>query len=70
MTKIIPDSDPTLTRTDTGPPQIQPTMYAERHQIVRTRAFKSSTHLGITIRWGGPRIRRQGLGQRQVAGPC
>ena len=36
--------------------------YGERLQIVRTRAFKSSTHLGITIRWGVPRAARYGRG--------
>jgi hypothetical protein len=42
----------------------------ERLKTTRTQAQKPDTHLGITIRWGVPRVERRGRDRSQAAGAC
>jgi hypothetical protein len=42
----------------------------ERPKTTRTQASKLDTHLGITIRWGVPRVARRARDGLRAAGSC
>ena len=68
MTRNTDNVEQTRTRPDKTTPSSQPIKYAKRLKFTPKTAFKSSTHLGITIRWASPRVAWRGCVRRQVAG--
>ena len=70
MTSNSQDTDMAQSRTDNRTPLNPQIGYAQRLKSTPTQAFKPSTHLCITIRWGVPRAARQGLGECQGSVAC
>ena len=70
MTRNTDNVELTRTRPDKTTPSSQPIKYAERLKSTHKQAFKSSTHLCITIRWGVPAVGRRGRVQVHVGDSC
>ena len=70
MTHLAQNQDAMSTRCRYRAHQNLQLEIPERLKTTRTQASKPDTHLGITIRWGVPRVARRGRLLRQAAGLC
>ena len=70
MTSNPHDTDMAHSRSDNRTPMNPQIKYAQRLKSTPTQASRPSTHLGITISWGAPRVARQGRDWCRGAGSC